>query len=149
MLAAYVLAPSTCSPTPAAPPTCCPSSTSPRRTSGWSRTSFKNHMACADAADGAAAAGGSGTGQAGLQGFPLIAAVAVRLLLFHATTCAAERNWPLWGNLYTKSRNRLAVERAEKLVYVRGNATAVHKSAAAMQSEEVALQVLGDAADYE
>ncbi len=40
----------------------------------------------------------------------------VRLLMFHATTCAAERKRSLWGNLFTKARNGLAIERAEKLV---------------------------------
>jgi hypothetical protein len=26
-------------------------------------------------------------------------------LSLHATTCAAERNWSLWGNVYSKARS--------------------------------------------
>jgi hypothetical protein len=73
----------------------------------------------------------------------------MRLLMFHATTCAAERNWSVWGNIFTKARNRLAIERAEKLVYARGNALAMHRAEAAMHSEEAFLQLLGDATNYE
>ena len=35
--------------------------------------------------------------------------------------CASERNWSLWGSIYSKARNRLAVARAEKLAFIRGN----------------------------
>jgi hypothetical protein len=34
---------------------------------------------------------------------------------------SCERNWSLWGSIYTKARSRLAVERPEKLVMIRGN----------------------------
>jgi hypothetical protein len=65
--------------------------------------------------------------------------------MFHATTCAAERNWSLLGNLFTKA----LLLSAQKLVYVRGNALAMHRDDAAMHSEEAFLKLLGDAADYE
>ena len=51
------------------------------------------------------------------QEFPLLSQAANRLLSMHATTCATERNWSTWGRLYTKSRNRLNLSKAEKLVY--------------------------------
>ncbi len=41
------------------------------------------------------------------------------------TICASERNWSLWGNVFTKSRNRLAITRAEKLI--RGNTAAAEQ----------------------
>ena len=56
--------------------------------------------------------------------YPALAFVANRLLRMHASTCASERNWSLWGNLFTKARNRLGLERAEKLIYIRQNSKA-------------------------
>ena len=54
-------------------------------------------------------------------GFPLLAKAATKLLSCHPTSCASERNWSLWGNVCTKARNRLALERAKKLVFIRYN----------------------------
>jgi hypothetical protein len=53
--------------------------------------------------------------------FPNVARVAMRLLSFHVTACASERNWSLWGNVYPKCRNRLALEKGNKLVFIKGN----------------------------
>jgi len=39
----------------------------------------------------------------------------------HPTACACERNWSAWGQLYIKLRSRMAVERARRLVCIRGN----------------------------
>jgi hypothetical protein len=61
--------------------------------------------------------------RAAKQMYPYLTIIAaVRLLSMHSTTCAAERNWSLWGNVYTKARNRLlAISRAEKLIFIKGN----------------------------
>ncbi|KAG2434867.1 hypothetical protein HXX76_007750 [Chlamydomonas incerta] len=69
--------------------------------------------------------------------FPHVAGVAVHLLSLHTTTCAAERNWSAWGRLYTKSRARLDVSRAEKLIYIKGNLNTDTRS----EDEEVLLSV--------
>jgi len=53
--------------------------------------------------------------------FPLLAVAANKLLSAHATSAAAERNWSAWGRTYTALRNRLSIETAEKLVYVKAN----------------------------
>jgi hypothetical protein len=53
--------------------------------------------------------------------YPGVAAAAIRLMSMHPTSCASERNWSLWGSVYNKSRNRLAIKRAEKLIFIRGN----------------------------
>ena len=53
--------------------------------------------------------------------FPLLAVAANKLLSAHCTTAAAERNWSAWGRTYTNLRNRLSIETAEKLVYVKAN----------------------------
>jgi hypothetical protein len=37
------------------------------------------------------------------------------------TTCAAERNWSVWGQVYTKLLDRLAIERGEMIVFIRQN----------------------------
>ena len=39
----------------------------------------------------------------------------------HPTACACKRNWSAWGQLYTKLRSKMAVERARKLIYVHSN----------------------------
>jgi hypothetical protein len=39
----------------------------------------------------------------------------------HPTAWACERNWSAWGQLYTKLRSKMAVERARKLIYVNSN----------------------------
>jgi hypothetical protein len=75
---------------------------------------------------------------AGRQHFPLVSKVAVKLLSFHATACATERNWSLWGLVYPKCRSNLALERGEKLVFIKGN----DKSAAEAPDEEVMLTLL-------
>ena len=62
------------------------------------------------------------------------------VLSMHATSCASERNWSLWGNLYVKARNRLAIERAEMLVYIRGNSNKGLVSK--FTDEEILLQAL-------
>jgi hypothetical protein len=53
--------------------------------------------------------------------FPLMSKVACRLLGMHVTTCASERDWSLWGNVFVKARSRLALAKAEKLIFVKGN----------------------------
>jgi hypothetical protein len=74
------------------------------------------------------------------QKYPLLTRAVVRILPLHVTTCSCERNWSLWGNVYVKARNRLAIERAEKLIYIKSNSGArSHK-----RDEEVLLEVLGE-----
>jgi hypothetical protein len=34
------------------------------------------------------------------------------------TTAAAERNWSLWGCIFTAARSRLAISTAEKLAFL-------------------------------
>jgi hypothetical protein len=55
-----------------------------------------------------------------LAGFPLLALCADRLLSMHATSAATERNWSVWGQIYTKYR-RLGLIKGGKIVYVRCN----------------------------
>ena len=61
-------------------------------------------------------------GQASPQ-FPLISKAAGRLLSAHVTSCATERNWSLFGNIFSKTRNRLALEHAQKMAYIRTNSS--------------------------
>ena len=69
--------------------------------------------------------------------FPLLAAAAARLLSAHVTSCATERNWSLFGNIFSKTKNRLALERAKKIAFIRGNSK---ESTGA--DEEVMLSVI-------
>jgi hypothetical protein len=61
--------------------------------------------------------------------WPLLAAAARRLLPRHATSCSTERNWSQWGLTYTPLRNRLGVEKAEKMIFIAGNKNAGQKKA--------------------
>jgi hypothetical protein len=72
--------------------------------------------------------------------YPLLASAARRLLLLHVTTCSCERNWSLWGTTYTKARNALAIERAEKLIYIKANGGQGNSK----DDQEVLLEVLGE-----
>lgn len=59
------------------------------------------------------------------------AEVAVRLLSFHVTACASERNWSLWRNVYPKCKSRLGLdsEHGGKLVFMWENdQTLEHKA---------------------
>jgi hypothetical protein len=72
--------------------------------------------------------------------FPVIAAVAIKLLSFHPTSCAAERNWSVWGRLCTKTTNRRTLERAEKLIKIMTSSP--HNAAAADAAEEELIALL-------
>jgi hypothetical protein len=37
------------------------------------------------------------------------------------TSCAPERNWSLFGNAFSKTKNRLVLERVKKIAVIRGN----------------------------
>ena len=51
------------------------------------------------------------------KSYPTLAKVApVVLLSIHATSCAPERNWSLLGNMYSKPRTALGIEKAEKRI---------------------------------
>jgi hypothetical protein len=52
----------------------------------------------------------------GVHVYPKLAKVALRLLSAHPTSCASERNWSLWGRVYTAARNALGLKRAKKLI---------------------------------
>ncbi|KAG1669082.1 hypothetical protein FOA52_004001 [Chlamydomonas sp. UWO 241] len=71
-------------------------------------------------------------------GFPLLALCADRLLSTHATSAASERNWSVWGQIYTKYKTRLGLIKACKIVYIRGNSTIV--AGEDNEFEEVCLQ---------
>ncbi len=71
--------------------------------------------------------------------YPAISPVARQLLSLHATSCAPERNWSLWGKLYRKDRSRLALSRAEKLVAVSSAAKLAHKDLKSSEVKEMEL----------
>lgn len=57
----------------------------------------------------------------GARKYPLLASAAKRLLAVHPTACASERNWSVWGQVYTKLRSRLGIDLAQDIVFIRGN----------------------------
>jgi len=54
---------------------------------------------------------------------PLVAIAAGRFLSAHVTSCATERNWSFFGNIFFKTRNRLHLEKAQKLAFIRANSS--------------------------
>lgn len=50
--------------------------------------------------------------------FADVVPVVLKLLSCHTTTCATERNWSLWGRIYTAARNALGMERAKKMIAI-------------------------------
>lgn len=73
-------------------------------------------------------------------GFPLLALCADRLLSMHATSTASERNWSVWGQIYTKYKTRLGLVKGGKIVYIRGNSKIVEGED--NELEEICLQVV-------
>jgi hypothetical protein len=54
----------------------------------------------------------------GFKGFASLAKVVQRLLACHPSSCATERNWSLWGSVYSASRNALGIERGKKVITI-------------------------------
>ncbi|DBB07197.1 TPA: hypothetical protein ACH3X1_011764 [Trebouxia sp. C0004] len=77
-------------------------------------------------------------GQLG-KDYSTLAGLVLRLLSLHATSCAPERNWSLWGQLYRKNRSRLGLLRAEKLVFVSSAAKVKQKDLRSMEEKELEL----------
>jgi hypothetical protein len=50
--------------------------------------------------------------------FPNLVNLVVKLMSCHATACATERNWSLWGRIYSAARNALGMERAKKMIAI-------------------------------
>jgi len=74
--------------------------------------------AARDTTGSTAASWGTASGSAAGRG---MAAVAGRLLSAHVTSCATERNWSFFGNIFRKIKNRLMLEHAQKIAFIRGN----------------------------
>ena len=52
-----------------------------------------------------------------------LAVVASTVLAMSVTSCAAERNWTVWGQVYVKTRSNLGLQRSQNLIYVKANDT--------------------------
>lgn len=53
--------------------------------------------------------------------YPLLSSVAIKVLSIPASSAASERNWSTYNFIHSKLRNRMVVDRAEKLVYIYWN----------------------------
>ena len=52
-----------------------------------------------------------------------LAVVASTVLSMPVTSCAAERNWTSWGQVYVKTRSNLGLQRVQDVIYVKANDT--------------------------
>lgn len=57
-----------------------------------------------------------------LSEFKSLGRVAVRLIFLHATSCGLKCNWSLWRWAYRNGNSRLAVEKAEKMIFIASHA---------------------------
>jgi hypothetical protein len=80
----------------------------------------------------------------GAEIYPKCAIVARMVLPRQVTTCAAERNWSTWGLVFTKLRNRLALDRAGKLIFIAGNKGCLKER---NPDHQVVMQLLEEAAE--
>ncbi|KAG1677995.1 hypothetical protein FOA52_000790 [Chlamydomonas sp. UWO 241] len=76
------------------------------------------------------------------NGFPLLALCADRPLSMHATSAASERNWSVWGHIFTKNRTRLGLIKGEMLVFIRGNSETGIITDGDEFEEEISLEML-------
>lgn len=53
--------------------------------------------------------------------YPNLAMPALRIFSIPASNCSSERNWKIFANMMTKTRNRLSPQKANKLVAVQQN----------------------------
>jgi hypothetical protein len=60
-------------------------------------------------------------------------------LLAHATSAASERNWSMWGDVFTPARTKLGLERSKALIAIYANDRANRNVSADF---EVALDVV-------
>ncbi|KAG1679162.1 hypothetical protein FOA52_000518 [Chlamydomonas sp. UWO 241] len=75
------------------------------------------------------------------NGFPLLALCANCLLSMRATSAASERNWSVWGHIFTNYRTRLGLIKGEMLVFIRGNSETVIITDGD-EFEEISLEML-------
>jgi hAT family C-terminal dimerisation region len=59
--------------------------------------------------------------------YPLLSSVAIKVLSIPATSAASERNWSTYNFIHSKLRNRMTIDRAEKLVYIYWNIRILRK----------------------
>lgn len=57
-----------------------------------------------------------------LSEYKSLAKVAVRLLFLHATSCGLKCNWSMWRWAYRNGNSRLAIEKAEKMIFIASHA---------------------------
>ena len=59
--------------------------------------------------------------------YPLLSSVAIKVLSIPATSAASKRNWSTYNFIHSKLRNRMTIDRAEKLVYIYWNIRILRK----------------------
>ncbi|CAM6093313.1 unnamed protein product [Calypogeia fissa] len=57
-----------------------------------------------------------------LSEFKLLGKVAIRLIFLHATSCGLKCNWSLWRWAYRNGNSRMAIEKAEKMIFIASHA---------------------------
>lgn len=57
-----------------------------------------------------------------LSEFKVLGKVAVRLIFLHSTSSSLKCNWSIWKWVYRNGNNRLAAERAQKMIYIASHA---------------------------
>ena len=50
--------------------------------------------------------------------YPILSALALRLLSMHATSCMSERNWSVWRFTCRDNRRRLALQKVQHICFI-------------------------------
>ncbi|KAJ7567824.1 hypothetical protein O6H91_01G009000 [Diphasiastrum complanatum] len=79
-----------------------------------------------------------------LNEFKLLGKVAARLIFLHATSCGLKCSWSLWRWAFQNENSRLALERAEKMIYIASHAKLERRNFANEEGKDAELLMDGD-----
>ena len=78
-----------------------------------------------------------------LSEFKSLGKVAVRLIFLHATSCGLKCNWSLWRWAYRNGNSRLAIEKAEKMIFIASHAKLERRDFANEEEKDAELFMNG------
>ncbi|XP_024357509.1 uncharacterized protein [Physcomitrium patens] len=79
-----------------------------------------------------------------LSEYKSLGKVAVRLLFLHATSCGLKCNWSMWRWAYRNGNSRLAIEKAEKMIFIASHAKLERRDYTNEEEKDAELFMNGD-----
>lgn len=78
-----------------------------------------------------------------LSEFKSLGKVAVRLIFLHVTSCGLKSNWSLWRWAYRNGNSRLALDKAEKMIFIASHAKLERKDYSTEEEKDAELFMNG------